>query len=487
MKKFEFENESSYIEYVLNQANDYLDKCRIYGEREERNGLITNIEKSVEAKKHIENIFKNHPAYNGKGQIVLPMEIEREIDTDKIEDFANYIKDIGYKYLVKEAEIDGYTYSKAYEEKQVLGKYVTAINYMNISDDDVVIKGKPFSEYREEYRRVDNICDGFEYGDYVYMGRNKYSTKESDDLYKKAKELSNAIRNCVGKQLEDEESIEILAREFPHSQCREGAKITRVIQKCLKEIGLYQLAMEGEKEIYNRMYAAYCDAVSPLKVKKWSVISINFVDYLTMCNGTSWTSCLNTDKHGYFTDGRFSDGFNSRRVLDYALDPSTIVFYTIDENYEGDDFEFQPKNTRQLFHFGEGKLVQARLYPQSSVSRRNIYTQYREVMEKILADSMDDANLWSAPIRGLISPNGSVVKLPYYYNSYGDYIDFLTNACHGYNESDFQDEVNYVVFRGSKNQEDNEIPMIVGSVDAVCIMCGCERDESSHDSIKCCR
>lgn len=486
MKKFNFESENEYIEYVLDQANNYLDKCRIYGEHENRNGLITNIEKSVESKKWLENIFKNHPAYNGKGQIVLPMEIEREIDADEIRDFADYIEKIGKKYLVKEAEIDGYTYKKARDEKNKLDRYITAINYLGVPDSDVVIKGKPFTEYRQEYNRFDKICDDFEYGDYIYFGYNEYITSESSDLFGKARNLSYVIRNCVGKQLEDEGNIEILSRDFPHSQCRSGAKITRVIQKCLKEIGLYQLAIENEKETYNRMYAAYCDAVSPLKVKKWSVISINFVDYLTMCNGKNWTSCLNTDKNGHFTNGEWASGFNSRRVLDYALDPSTIVFYTIDEDYEGDDFEFQPKNTRQLFHFDEGKLVQSRLYPQSRVSRRNIYTQYREVVEKVLADAMNEANLWSAPTRGTISLYDNIVALPYEYESNGDYIDFLSSACHGYDENDFQDEVNYVVFRGSTNQEDNGVPMTIGSTEAVCIKCGCEMRESHHVSISCC-
>lgn len=487
MKKFNFESESEYIGYVLEQANNYLDKCEIYGRREDRDGLIVNIEKSVEAKKQLENIFKNHPAYNGKGQIILPMEIEREVDQNKIWLFSNYIRDIGKKYIAKEAEIDGYTFEKAKSERTSLLRFIDAVDHMRISDDEVVIKGIPFSEYREQYRKVDNICDDFLYGEnYEYFDYGKYITKEDDVLLRKVYSLSDVVNSCVGKSLEKEEHIEILSREFPHSQCRAGAKVSRVIQKCLKEIGLYQLAMEHEKEEYNKMYAAYCDAISPLKIKKWSVISFNFVDFLTMCNGGNWTSCLNTDKHGCFTDGRYSDGFNSRRVLDYALDPSTVVFYTIDEDYDGDDFELQKKNTRQLFHFGEGKLVQARLYPQSTVSRRNIYTQYRNVIEKVLADSMDDANLWTAPVYGLINPNGNIVRLPYCYKSDGSYIDFLTNAGHGYNENDFQSEVNYVVYKGSKGQKDNGFPMIIGSTDAVCIFCGEQMDEDFTNSISCC-
>ena len=204
-----------------------------------------------------------------------------------------------------------------------------------------------------------------------------------------------------------------------------------------------------------------------------------------MCHGTSWSSCMNTDKECCFTSGNYAHGFNSKRVLDYALDNTTMVFYTIDEDYDGNDFELQPKQTRQLFHFGERKLVQSRLYPQSNVSRRAIYTQYRNNVEYLIAEALGEANLWSAPVRGTIEYDGNIVNVPYYYSSNGDYIDFLDIACHDCTERDFQSEVNYVVLKGSNNLEDNGIPMIVGSTDAVCIMCGDEFDEDYTDSISC--
>lgn len=485
MEKFNFENENEYAHYVLEQANTLLDRCGIYGDADDRKGLMTNIEKSIQAKKKLENIFKNYPGYNGKGQIILPMEIEREIDANNIYEYADYVNDIGRKYLLKEAKINEYTYKEACQERESLYRYIRGVDYMSISDDDIIIKGKPFAEYREKYRFCDNICDKFEMGNFLYIGYDRYITREQNEIYEKVKILSQAIRNCIGKQLEDEQDIEKLANAFPHSQCRAGIKITRVVQKCLKEIGLYQLAIDGEKEMFNREYAKWCDSVSPAKVKKWSVISINFVDYLTMSCGHRWTSCLNVDKNGRFTNGMYSNGFNSKRTLDYALDSSTIVFYTVDENYDGNDWEMQPKQTRQLFHFGEGKLIQARLYPQGEVSRRNIYTQYREVMEKVLADAMGEANLWSSPQRGVINYHGDVMNTPYSYSHNGDYIDFASNACHGGGERDFQEEVNYVVFRGSTNQEDNGIPMTVGSKDAVCIMCGDSMSESYNESIVC--
>ena len=486
MKKFEFENTNAYAEYVKEQANEYLDRCKIYGSAENRNGLMDDVLMSIEAKsKLFDTIFKNNPYHNGKGQLIMPMEVERAIDSDVIYEYADYIRQIARRYFLVEAVIDGYTYKDALRRKENIGRFKRAVDYMHILDEDVIIQDRPFTEWRKEYLALQRIVDKFD-DEYYYMGDESYTTYENKRLYDKAVVISHAIKSCIGKLLEDETDIKRLAEAFPHSQCRNGIKITRVIQKCMKELGLYQIAMDNEMETFNKRYAQWCDAVSPGKITKWSVLSINFVDFLAMSHGNSWTSCINTDKNRHFTSGNYSDGFNSRRTLDYALDETTMVFYTVDENYEGDDWELQPKQTRQLFHFGEGKLVQARLYPQSRTSRRNIYTQYRENVEKLIADGMGEANLWSAPIRGEIECGGSVVTTPYYYTNSGEYIDFLDIACHAGDETDFQSEVNYVVFRGSTNREDNGIPMVVGSKDAVCIICGDGMREGYHDAIACC-
>ena len=477
-------SEEEYKAMVLESAHDVLDRCEIYGERSDRLGLEKDIDMSIRAKAGLMEIFKNHPAYNGRGQIVLPMEVERPIDEDAIEEFAGYVEYLAREYILVEATINGQTYDDLYKSKQTLSRYVAAVDHMRVMDEEVILKGKPFTQWREEYN---NIVESINRIDLTYPYTNgKYVTPECYEIYKNLLTLASVIRNTVGKALENEDNIDKLIKAFPQCQARNGIKITRCVQKCLKQCGLYDKAMEKEKERFNKAYSKWADAVSPLKVKKWSILSINFVDFLTMSHGDSWTSCLNTDKNLHIiSKGCYSDGFNSRRTLDYALDPSTMVFYTIDSNYNGDTPELEPKCTRQLFHFGEGKLIQGRLYPQSNTSRRNIYTQYREVVEKVLADAMGEANLWSAPERGVIDYDGNVMNTPYSYSNRGDYIDFASNACHGGEERDFQSEVNYVVFRGSTNQEDNGRPMIVGSTDAVCIMCGEDMDEDYHECIAC--
>lgn len=485
MNKFNFCNDVDYANYVLKQSNILLDKCKIYGENaEDREGLMKNIEASIEAKSWLMEIFKNSPYHNGKGQLILPMEIERPVDEDVIHNFSEYIREIARRYLLPEAQINGYTYHSACEHCGKIRRYIDAVNYMRLESDDVIIEGVHYTYYKDLYNELNSIIHDFESKYYYIYGC--YTEMENKYKYDKILKLAYAIDNCISHLLENEDDITALSEAFPNSQCRNGVKISRCVQKCLKEIGLYDIVMEHEKQNFNRKYAAWTDAVSPMKIKKWSVLSINFVDFLTMSHGDTWTSCLNTDKQRLFTGGMWSEGFNSKRVLDYATDSSTMVFYTINENYDGDEFELQPKQTRQLFHFGEGKLVQARLYPQSNVSRRVIYNQYRANVEHLLANALGEANLWSSPVRGEIECNGNVVKVPYDYDSTGSFIDFLDIACHGYNENDFQDEVNYVVLKGSLDKKDNGIPMIVGSTNTYCITCGKKFNDGYSSSIDCC-
>ena len=73
--KFEFNNVTEYAEYVKEQANIVLDMCRIYGTAEDRRGLMDNIMMSINAKSWLFDLFKNHPGHNGKGQIIMPLEI----------------------------------------------------------------------------------------------------------------------------------------------------------------------------------------------------------------------------------------------------------------------------------------------------------------------------------------------------------------------------------------------------------------------------
>lgn len=479
---FNFKTLNEYENYVLEKANDFLDMCEIYKERDDREHLIDNIKMSIESKQWIFNILSNCEGWNGKGQVVLPVSFERPISEREIDRFSEFLYTY-QKRILKDVVFDINNYIGTYKEMKDLYNqyrdYVYYIDCLNLDYQDVIIKGKPLSFYNEERSTLLGIIRDIETNSDYKRIRGSYVTHESEKEYKLAKLARDMIEMNNHKFITSESTIDEINNSFG-IRISSGVKTTRAVLKMIKATRLYAEIIkneEDEKE-FNRAYSRYCDAINPLSIKKWTVISVNFVDYLTMSYGYKWTSCLNTDKNQRLTRGMWGDGFNSRRTLDYALDPSTIVFYTIDSDYAGDDFELQPKETRQLFHFNGSRLIQSRLYPQGDDSRSHLYTQNREIIEKVLTEGMGVPNLWSAPTKGIIYIDDDIVSVPYEYHSLADYIDFLSIACHGSDEREFQDQVNYVTLKGTGGGT-----VEIGSIDAVDIVDGSRLPQDYTTSI----
>ena len=439
IKNYNFTFEE-YVEHTLEQANEYLDMCQIYGDREEREGLLTNVRNSIEAKQWLWDILSQCKGWNGNGQVILPFEEMRGINFSEINSFAYYITSIG-KDSLEEARVNGKTEDEILDRYNSINDFIYVCCRSSLTNGDldkVTVNDIPLSTWKLEREKLNEDLD--ELYKLHHVGY-KYVTQESYDKYWYIVELKKFI-------------------------------------KIAKAIGLYDFATATDegKRTWNRNYTRYCDAVNPLALPKWSVISINFVDYLSMCHGHKWTSCLNVDKSGVLTQGRYGTGFNSRRTLDYALDPSTIVFYTVEPTVI-QNFELAEKNTRQLFHFNGKTLIQSRLYPQGDESRSETYTLYRKIVEGVLAEGLDEANMWSAPNKGTISLYDDIVVTPYDYDSNADYIDFLKEACHDSSERDFQSEVNYVIFRGDNGNTNMGGRVKIGSTEAVDIFTGEEMCE----------
>lgn len=492
----QFSDTNSYMDYVLEKSNQYLDMCRIYGEAEERKGLIKNIEKSVKAKSWIFDILSKCDGWNGKGQVVLPTEITGEIDENAINEFYDFLKnnkDLVLEELVAE---NGMTYE---EMRNLMKKYYDYMLFAakaNLKDDELIIKGKPVSFYENERRELDRIQNTLVDSGVFLFRDNMVVSKESLEEKSLIGFIITFISENKEQYLREQIWIDEVNRRFADRNIRisNGVKISRVVNKMLKATKLYSILMKDEnlRDDFKRKLSFYFDAINPIKVKRWTVISCNFVDYLSMSHGHKWTSCLNTDKGGYITEGMWGRGFCSRRTLDYALDPSTIVMYTIDSDYDGNDFELEPKITRQLFHFNGSALIQGRLYPQATTARRKIYTNYRNVIQRVLCEGMGVNNFWYAPQRGEISPEDGIAHTPYEdvdydgfeYNEWGDkihngdFIDFFTFASHDRScEKDFQSEVNYTERIGDDDQIIEYESIQVGEVGAVDIITGKEMHE----------
>lgn len=217
--------------------------------------------------------------------------------------------------------------------------------------------------------------------------------------YEQMIDFSNFIRSTSVHIIGDDE-IEFLDKYFPNLKARKGMKMTKIVNKfCTsKKINTITGEEKYARKSYNQMYARYCDAITPLKIKRHTIISINPIDYLTMSFGNSWSSCHTIDKKNTRNMPNNYRGCYSSGVLSYMLDGTSFMFYTVDSKYEGEEFYLQPKINRNMFHYscleGQNVLVQARLYPQTNDDNYDLYKDIRAIVQKVFADCLKADNLW---------------------------------------------------------------------------------------------
>lgn len=216
---------------------------------------------------------------------------------------------------------------------------------------------------------------------------------------------------------------DFINNKYPELKVRPEQKTTKVVRKILEYLnypelcGIYINSRDEEKSRFEKWYADYADAMSPLTVKRHTVISVNPIDYLLSSNGNSWSSChtINPESDEY-------SGCHRSGTLSYMMDPSTMVFYQVDSKYSGDNIELEPKIIRQLFHYESGVLIQGRLYPQCNDGKNSLYTPLRAIMQKVLADCLDLPNLWKKKGGTKVCKDFIIIN-----ESYAHYPDYLYN------------------------------------------------------------
>lgn len=271
--------------------------------------------------------------------------------------------------------------------------------------------------------------------------------------------LPNAIFNTLNlltaerSRIIGDYFVQCANEDFPQIHAHNGEKTSRVVNKMCKYLGY------DKHPDYNREYAKFADALSPLKIKRHTVISLHPIDYLTMSFGNSWASCHTIDKQNKRGMPNSYEGQYSSGTMSYMLDPSSIVFYTVDQTYDGTEYYTQPKINRQMFHWGEQKLVQGRLYPQSCDSAPEEYTPYRNIMQQIMSVIFDFPNLWSCH-KGSDNASRYIISKGTHYKDY-TYVENCTLSR----------------IKGVEN--DNTF--IVGAT-PICIECGCRHDITENIS-----
>lgn len=253
----------------------------------------------------------------------------------------------------------------------------------------------------------------------------------------------------------DDEIVAKLDEICPSIHAHKGQKMSRVVNKLLSYIGYDKLPD------YNRMFAKYADALNPLQITRHTVLSVNPLDYLTMSFGNSWASCHTIDKENKRGMLNGYEGMYSSGTVSYMLDSPSMVFYTVDASYNGNNFWNEPKINRQMFHWGEDKLIQGRLYPQDNDGNNSAYTPYREIVQSIMSELFGFTNLWTVS-------RGTGASAKYVFSEGTHYKDY---ECYG----------NCTLSRPKGSENENDIT--IGHY-PICINCGEEHDV--QDNISCC-
>jgi hypothetical protein len=277
-----------------------------------------------------------------------------------------------------------------------------------------------------------------------------YGQKLPSDFYDFICSLPNSTEQYI-----DEDIVSRFDDICPDIHAHKGQKMSRVVNKLLTYVGYNKLPD------YNREFAKYADALNPLQITRHTVLSVNPLDYLTMSFGNSWASCHTIDKENKRGMPNSYEGMYSSGTVSYMLDSPSMVFYTVDASYKGNNFWNEPKINRQMFHWGENKLIQGRLYPQDNDGNNSAYTPYREIVQSIMSELFGFTNLWTVS-RGTGASAKYVVSEGTHYKDY---------ECYG----------NCTLSRPKGSENENDITI---GHDPICINCGEEHD--TQDNIFCC-
>lgn len=355
--------------------------------------------------------FKKHKSYNGNYQIVLhDQDMCRHIDHNAISKFFDYVDG----WIADNASYASHSTGEIITSEEKGTRYKTFMDKTNELLDEyheALNNNKDTSKIREEYIKLLNERDKFEI-DFADFAPD-YEFVQSSMYY-----IRRFMRTCENTEngffVDDafQEYIDNKSNLFGVKfSCHKGNKVTKLILKLAKLINLNKhtdiqdisfINQSGERVTrqkdmgWNYKYAQFCDAVNPITLKGTAVISVNPIDFWTMSFGNSWASCHTIDKNNIRGNANGYSGMYCGGTESYMLDNSSVVFYFLPNDFNGDSPEFEDKVKRCMFYLGEDKLIQSRVYPDGrDGGDKSLAADIRGIMQKIVSELWNVPNYWS--------------------------------------------------------------------------------------------
>ena len=365
-------------------------------------------------------------------------------------------------YPTDDAQIDYYTdlALKLWEEFQIDGSYDvvgTRINvktwYENKREQMEMFRNHPYwceeakaiiFSYKEirkvnflrAYRELDSMR-GYIYRHVHRMSRGDivlYAIQEA------IVEFANSSDDCIPTMTANlvnkiESKLDMYSAKLPKGavrMLRVGTKISRFIRKCCEEyhindeetINAMDLQTEHDPGDRNfdsteKRFAKLSDTLSELATTKTGFMSLNFLDFMTMSNGNSWSTCHYINSHGLFHDNDSTSSYSGaykQGCLSYALDKPSFIFYTLPDKLSETDYYRKQKLTRMCCQYANGALVTGKCYPNND---SDLIGQYVNMLQSIIAVTEANVDEWELTSDiGVIQDSVATAKAAAHYADY---------------------------------------------------------------------
>lgn len=236
-----------------------------------------------------------------------------------------------------------------------------------------------------------------------------YGRIYNDGIY----ELLTELRRIIDSERVNENQAQYLnsiASKYkidPHiaTLLRANVKFTKIVRKIFSNLEMIDYhsgdsimvdatQIRGDEFSFEKEFAKFADLMSELVVHRITVISVNFLDFLTMSNGNSWSSCHYINSYGIFhqSDENSYHGMYKRGCLSYALDDCSFIYYTLEDKSSDEEYYLRPKVNRMCCQYKNGILITGKDYPNNTEKHSD---EIRHDVQAILAQCEGFDNMWT--------------------------------------------------------------------------------------------